>query len=217
MLSAPGLEMRYTRAAHCERAGLKGAFVECGVWHGGSAAVMARAILDEGATGRRLHLFDSFVGIPEPDADLDGAKVVEAVGGVTHARGRLRVAIDYRDRGGPGSEATVRALLPRPATPTSTSQSTWAGFKRRSLRPPTRSGRSHFSTSTATGTRRRRPAWSTCTRASFAAVSSSSTTTVCTKVAAKRSTSFWAVAARPVLGQGRRGDPLLDQMRRRHR
>jgi len=111
MLSAPGLEMLYTQAVHCERAGLNGAFVECGVWHGGSAAVLAHAILDEGATGRRLHLFDSFVGIPEPDADLDGAKVVEAVGGVTHARGRLRVAIDYRDRGGPGSEATVRALL----------------------------------------------------------------------------------------------------------
>jgi hypothetical protein len=81
--------------------------------------------------------------------------------------------------------------FPRPATPMSMSQSTWAGFKRQSLRPPRRSGRLHFSTSTATGTRRRRPAWSTFTRASFAAVSSSSTTMVCTKVAAKRSTSFW--------------------------
>ncbi len=44
-------------------AGMPGAFVECGVWNGGSAAVLAHA-----AYMRRRHvwLFDSWEGTPEP-------------------------------------------------------------------------------------------------------------------------------------------------------
>ena len=53
---------------------IPGDFVECGVYAGAQAAVMARAIMDYGGTlhpsdplhgnQRRVHLFDSFTGIP---------------------------------------------------------------------------------------------------------------------------------------------------------
>jgi O-methyltransferase len=47
--------------------GLPGAIVECGVYRGGSAAVMASA-----SRGRRdVHLFDSFQGLPPP-GEKDG-------------------------------------------------------------------------------------------------------------------------------------------------
>lgn len=43
-----------------------GCIVQCGVWRGGSAALLAWAL------GRELWLFDRFVGIPEPGPE-DGA------------------------------------------------------------------------------------------------------------------------------------------------
>lgn len=50
--------------------GIPGDFVECGVYAGASCALMARAILDTDSDrpGRlpRVHLFDSFAGIPKP-------------------------------------------------------------------------------------------------------------------------------------------------------
>ena len=44
-------------------AGLQGALVECGVWNGGSAAVLADAIRKP---GRDVWLFDSWAGLPAP-------------------------------------------------------------------------------------------------------------------------------------------------------
>src|SRR6267142_1624601 len=44
--------------------GVPGCFVECGVWRGGSAALMALAVCKSGES-RDLHLFDSFEGLPE--------------------------------------------------------------------------------------------------------------------------------------------------------
>ena len=45
--------------------GVPGDFVECGVFAGAQVAAMALAIVETGDTGRKVHLFDSFVGIPK--------------------------------------------------------------------------------------------------------------------------------------------------------
>jgi hypothetical protein len=50
--------------------GIPGDIVECGVWRGGSMMAVARALLALGDTGRTLHLFDTFDGMPPP-ADVD--------------------------------------------------------------------------------------------------------------------------------------------------
>ena len=42
-----------------------GDFVECGVYRGVHPAIMAYACAKHGATDRKVHLFDSFEGIPE--------------------------------------------------------------------------------------------------------------------------------------------------------
>lgn len=59
---------------HVCRHGIAGDVVECGVWRGGSMMAVARTLLDLGAR-RRLHLFDTFDGMPPPttvDRDLSG-------------------------------------------------------------------------------------------------------------------------------------------------
>lgn len=50
--------------------GVEGDFVECGVWRGGSMMAVARTLLALGETGRDLHLFDTFEGMPAP-TELD--------------------------------------------------------------------------------------------------------------------------------------------------
>lgn len=45
---------------------IPGAFVECGVWRGGSMQAVALTLAELGATDRDLHLFDTFAGMPPP-------------------------------------------------------------------------------------------------------------------------------------------------------
>lgn len=65
--------------------GVPGDFVECGVYAGAQCAIMARAIMDHMGVSNgynmgdmpRVHLFDSFAGIPAPgiqDQELSGNK-----------------------------------------------------------------------------------------------------------------------------------------------
>jgi hypothetical protein len=65
---------------HLEHHGIAGDVVECGVWRGGSMQAVARTLLETGSTGRDLHLFDTFEGMPPPtdvDRRLDGAAAAE--------------------------------------------------------------------------------------------------------------------------------------------
>ncbi len=62
------------QVAYLDRAGIAGALVECGVYRGGSIAMMALAHAARVKPPvRPLHLFDSFEGVPEPAA-IDGAR-----------------------------------------------------------------------------------------------------------------------------------------------
>ena len=50
---------------YVENQGLPGAFVECGVWRGGSVMVMAQVLLDLRSTKRELLLYDTYAGMTE--------------------------------------------------------------------------------------------------------------------------------------------------------
>lgn len=58
----------YGAVNHVCRQGVEGDFVECGVWQGGSAMMMACA-LRAAEVDRRIWLYDTFAGMTEPTAD----------------------------------------------------------------------------------------------------------------------------------------------------
>ena len=65
---------------HTTRAGVPGAFVECGVWKGGSMMAIARTLLNLGRNDAHLHLFDTFEGMTAPtehDLNRDGVSAQE--------------------------------------------------------------------------------------------------------------------------------------------
>ena len=49
--------------------GIEGAFVECGVWKGGSSMIIALTLLKRGVTDRTLFMFDTFSGMTAPGPD----------------------------------------------------------------------------------------------------------------------------------------------------
>lgn len=56
---------------------IEGAFIECGVWRGGSSMLAALTLLELGDTSRDLYLFDTFEGMSAPtekDVMFDGTK-----------------------------------------------------------------------------------------------------------------------------------------------
>jgi len=57
-----------------EKKSIRGNLVECGVWKGGSATIMTY-LIQKHKMNRKVHLFDSFEGMPEP-TENDGAKAI---------------------------------------------------------------------------------------------------------------------------------------------
>jgi Macrocin-O-methyltransferase (TylF) len=53
------------------RAGIQGSIVECGVWRGGSMMMAALTLQSLGDTSRELYLFDTYEGLPKPNANED--------------------------------------------------------------------------------------------------------------------------------------------------
>lgn len=77
MTSFERLASLWQQVRYLDRYGIEGAFVECGVWRGGAVGMMALAHRRScDPVTRHLHLFDSFEGLPEPRADVDGAEAV---------------------------------------------------------------------------------------------------------------------------------------------
>jgi O-methyltransferase len=102
---------------YLELKGIPGSMIECGVWKGGAAAIMAAANVAYGARRRNIHLFDSFTDIVEPDPKIDGERAMYDVEQLT---GRSRASITgalepmvgiYGSHGGPGQPDAVKSLL----------------------------------------------------------------------------------------------------------
>ena len=71
MVSYDGLLSLAGQVRYCEEVGMPGVYVETGCHRGGAAAVMAKACLHYGGKPRPVHVFDSFEGLPQPDATKD--------------------------------------------------------------------------------------------------------------------------------------------------
>jgi len=64
---------------YAEEAEIPGAFVECGVWRGGSVMAMAYKLLELNGATRELWLYDTFTGMTSPTAaDIDATTGVSA-------------------------------------------------------------------------------------------------------------------------------------------
>ncbi len=71
LVTYDGLISIADQVRYCEENNLEGCYVEAGTWKGGCAAMMALANLRFGKQRRKLYLFDSFQGIPEPKKEKD--------------------------------------------------------------------------------------------------------------------------------------------------
>lgn len=67
MISWVRLASLYDLAQETQKNEIGGCVVECGVWNGGSSAMLGRVF--SMPTSRDLWLFDSFAGLPEPTED----------------------------------------------------------------------------------------------------------------------------------------------------
>jgi O-methyltransferase len=66
MTTAPRIAALCDAVEHVVEQDVEGAFVECGVWRGGSVMAMALTLLRLGVEERDLYLFDTFAGMPPP-------------------------------------------------------------------------------------------------------------------------------------------------------
>jgi len=77
MTSFERLATLWLQTRYLDNQKVSGALVECGVWRGGAAAIMALAHLHGSSSPwRQLHLFDSWQGLPEPNGNMDGDSAV---------------------------------------------------------------------------------------------------------------------------------------------
>jgi O-methyltransferase len=115
MASYPCLVTLWQQAKYLELNQIEGDYVECGVWKGGSVALMALNNLYYSSKRRNLYLFDSFTNICEPDREVDGEKAVKQAlewskkGGVD---GSL-VPLDgfYDQFGGHGTKSACQEII----------------------------------------------------------------------------------------------------------
>jgi O-methyltransferase len=84
------LEATVEAVRYCVARDVPGAFVECGVWRGGSLLAMALTLLELGVDDREIYGFDTFEGMTEPtehDVARDGSSDALAEWREAEARG----------------------------------------------------------------------------------------------------------------------------------
>jgi hypothetical protein len=67
MTSKERMYALYKAVEYVVKAKMPGDFVECGVWKGGSAMVMAHTLLALDIRDRKIYLYDTFSGMSEPE------------------------------------------------------------------------------------------------------------------------------------------------------
>ncbi len=85
------LQQLYELARRVDREGIEGDFVECGVYRGGSAMILADA-MRRSSVPRHLWLFDSFTGLPRPST-MDGPRASALEGRLTCSAGDVTDAV----------------------------------------------------------------------------------------------------------------------------
>ena len=80
MTSVERMYALYSSVNYVLSNGIKGSFVECGVWRGGSAMLIAKMLINRNCTDRKIYLYDTFEGMPAPsgnDINLNGVDASE--------------------------------------------------------------------------------------------------------------------------------------------
>jgi O-methyltransferase len=98
MTSPERIQALVDSVRHLERHQVAGAFVECGVWRGGS--MMAAALALHGGTDRELFLFDTYEGMPAPgefDIDHTGVSAAEQFAADTSRTGHISAVAHLAD------------------------------------------------------------------------------------------------------------------------
>jgi hypothetical protein len=136
--------------------GVPGDIVECGVWRGGSSALVAHRLRERGDTSRHLFLYDTYAGMPVP-----GEQDVDRWG--RNAADLLSASATTEDIWCNAQLDEVAAVLGHTGYPNSMIELVQGPSKRlsQSAHPP----RSRFYASIPTGTSRPTTSSSTSTRA----------------------------------------------------
>jgi O-methyltransferase len=113
MTSIERLYSLYKSVEHIATAGIPGDLAECGVWRGGSCMLMADTLLSLGKSDRRILLFDTFDGHPQPDPERD----VDLWGNRAHDEWRQRTTDGDVKGWGLASIDDVRRNLARTGYP----------------------------------------------------------------------------------------------------
>lgn len=77
MTSIERMYSLYNAVRYVIQSGVNGGFVECGVWKGGSAMLIALTLKQLNIKDRKIILFDTYDGMSEPtkhDIDINGAE-----------------------------------------------------------------------------------------------------------------------------------------------
>ena len=80
MTSIERMYALYQAVRHIARYNIEGCLVECGVWRGGSAMLMALTLLKYGKANRPLYLYDTYEGMSAPtdkDVTIRGANAAD--------------------------------------------------------------------------------------------------------------------------------------------
>jgi O-methyltransferase len=93
MVGRKRLEALYRLAREIDSHGIAGDIVECGTCNGGTAAVLGSAGLIKNLQ-RRLWLFDSFAGLPNP-SPLDGSKAQSFTGKLVGSIARVKEILEH--------------------------------------------------------------------------------------------------------------------------